>query len=244
MLFFDFQPTALGSPTFQEFIVRMHTTDSQASCSADVPVTLSLQLHGLSCERGNRQLFKDLSISLCAGDLLRVRGANGAGKTSLLRMLCSLLVPSEGYITWQGLPLAAQRSEFNHCLVYVGHAAAVKDELSPLENLLDALALAGHPTTVPAAMRALGVAGLRGFEKTPARYLSQGQRRRSALARLALSQHASVWVLDEPFNALDTAATAWLTSLIEAHLQNAGMVVLTSHQDMPVKAARQKELSL
>lgn len=203
-----------------------------------------LRVEDLTCIRGSRQLFSGLSLKVESGELLRVQGANGAGKTSLLRMLCGLMLPTQGHITWQGAPLADQRREFNQCLVYVGHAAAVKDELSPLENLLDALALAGHPATALAAMQALAGAGLRGFEKTPARHLSQGQRRRSALARLALSQQAGLWVLDEPFNALDTAATAWLTGLIETHLQNAGLVVLTSHQDMPVKAAIHKELSL
>ena len=205
---------------------------------------MTLELHDLSCVRGNRQLFKNLSANVRPGELLRVRGANGAGKTSLLRMLCGLMLPTEGHITWQGMPLAGQRSEFGRSLVYLGHAAAVKDELSPLENLLDAVALVSHPTTKSAATSALGGAGLRGFEKTPARYLSQGQRRRSALARLALSQHGGLWVLDEPFNALDTAAIAWLAGLIESHLQNAGMVVLTSHQDLPVKAVHQKELAL
>ena len=204
----------------------------------------SLRLEDLTCIRSSRKLFSGLSLEVKPGELLRVRGANGAGKTSLLRMLCALMLPTQGQITWQGAPLAGQRSEFNRCLVYVGHAAAVKDELSPLENLLDALALAGHPSTIPAAMQALVGAGLRGFERTPVRYLSQGQRRRSALARLALSQHAPLWVLDEPFNALDAAATAWLTDLMESHLQNAGLVVLTSHQDMLIKVANQKELAL
>ena len=204
----------------------------------------SLRLEDLTCIRSSRKLFSGLSLEVKPGELLRVRGANGAGKTSLLRMLCALMLPTQGQITWQGAPLAGQRSEFNRCLVYVGHAAAVKDELSPLENLLDALALAGHPSTIPAAMQALVGAGLRGFERTPVRYLSQGQRRRSALARLALSQHAPLWVLDEPFNALDAAATAWLTDLMESHLQNAGLVVLTSHQDMLIKAVNQKELAL
>ena len=204
----------------------------------------SLRLEDLTCIRSSRKLFSGLSLEVKPGELLRVRGANGAGKTSLLRMLCALMLPTQGQITWQGAPLAGQRSEFNRCLVYVGHAAAVKDELSPLENLLDALSLAGHPSTIPAAMQALVGAGLRGFERTPVRYLSQGQRRRSALARLVLSQHAPLWVLDEPFNALDAAATAWLTDLMESHLQNAGLVVLTSHQDMLIKAANQKELAL
>ena len=204
----------------------------------------SLRLEDLTCIRSSRKLFSGLSLEVNPGELLRVRGANGAGKTSLLRMLCALMLPTQGQITWQGAPLAGQRSEFNRCLVYVGHAAAVKDELSPLENLLDSLALADNPSTIPAAMQALVGAGLRGFERTPVRYLSQGQRRRSALARLALSQHAPLWVLDEPFNALDAAATAWLTDLMESHLQNAGLVVLTSHQDMLIKAANQKELAL
>ena len=203
-----------------------------------------LELDKLACTRGSRQLFGGLSLSVQPGDLLRVRGANGAGKTSLLRMLCGLLMPTSGQVLWQGKPLAAQRDQLGQDLMYLGHAAALKDELSPLENLLDACALRGHSPTVPAALAALQGAGLRGHERTPARRLSQGQKRRSALARLALSQNAPLWILDEPFNALDTTANAWLTGLIEAHLQNAGMVVLTSHQDMPINTANQKELAL
>ena len=178
------------------------------------------------------------------GQMLRVRGANGAGKTSLLRMLCGLLLPTQGQVLWCGKPLAGQREGFGHSLVYLGHAAALKDELSPLENLLDACALGGQTPDAPAALAALKGAGLRGFERIPARRLSQGQRKRSALARLALSQTAQLWILDEPFNALDTAANVWLTRLIEAHLQNAGMVVLTSHQDMPINTPNQKDLAL
>jgi heme exporter protein A len=203
-----------------------------------------LQLNGLACTRGNRLLFSGLSLVVNPGQLLRVRGANGAGKTSLLRMLCGLLQPTDGQVLWQGKTLASQRGVFGHQLVYLGHAAALKDELSPLENLMDACALGGHFPDVPAALAALKGAGLRGHERTPARRLSQGQRRRSALARLALCHSASLLILDEPFNALDTDANAWLTGLIEVHLQNAGMVVLTSHQDMPIAALDQLELML
>ena len=205
---------------------------------------MSLSLGNLACTRGNRELFNGLSLVVKPGQLLRVRGANGAGKTSLLRMLCGLLLPTSGQVLWHGKPLAAQREKFGQDLMYLGHAAALKDELSPLENLLDACALAGRKPKVAAAMAALQGAGLRGNERTPARRLSQGQRRRSALARLALSQNAPLWILDEPFNALDTAASAWLTGLIEAHLKHAGMVVLTSHQDMPIAAPDQAELTL
>ena len=204
----------------------------------------SLRLEDLTCTRGNRQLFSGLSVEVEPGQLLRVRGANGAGKTSLLRMLCGLLLPSNGQVLWRGRPLAAEREKFGEDLVYVGHAAALKDELSPIENLLDACALGGHAPTTLAAMAALQGAGLRGHERTPARRLSQGQRRRSALARLAVNHKASLWILDEPFNALDTAANAWLTGLIEAHLMGNGIVVLTSHQDMPIAAANQLDLTL
>lgn len=203
-----------------------------------------LELDGLTCTRGSRQLFGGLSTSLNPGQLLRVRGANGAGKTSLLRMLCGLLQPTQGQVLWHGKPLVAQREKLGRDLVYLGHAAALKDELSPLENLLDACALSGQAPTTSTALAALRDAGLRGHERTPARRLSQGQRRRSALARLALSQNAPLWILDEPFNALDTIANAWLTGLIETHLHGAGMVVLTSHQDVPISALNQKDLAL
>ena len=204
----------------------------------------SLRGEDLTCIRGNRQLFSGLSLEVKPGELLRVRGANGAGKTSLLRMLCGLLLPSAGQVLWCEQPLAAQREKFGENLVYLGHAAALKDELSPLENLLDTSALRGQAPDTLAALAALQSAGLRGHERTAARRLSQGQRRRSALARLAMSQSAPLWILDEPFNALDTAANAWLTGLIEAHLKSNGMVVLTSHQDMPIKTSSQLDLAL
>jgi len=203
-----------------------------------------LELDNLACTRGSRQLFCGLSLAVKPGDLLRVRGVNGAGKTSLLRMLCGLLLPTSGQVLWCGKPLGVQRDRLGQDLMYLGHAAALKDELSPLENLFDACALGGHIPTLPAALAGLEGAGLRSHARTPARRLSQGQRRRSALARLTLSQHAPLWILDEPFNALDIAANAWLTGLIEGHLKNAGMVVLTSHQDMPIAATNQLDLTL
>lgn len=203
-----------------------------------------IQLNDLACNRGSRELFANLSLRVDPGELLRVSGANGSGKTSLLRMMCGLLLPTHGQVLWRSLPIARQREEFGRDLVYLGHAAALKDELSPLENLLDACALGGHAPGVPAALAALKGAGLRGREHTAARHLSQGQRRRSALARLALSRSAPLWVLDEPFNALDSAATAWLAGQIETHLGNAGIVVLTSHQDIPINVPNHKQLAL
>jgi heme exporter protein A len=188
-----------------------------------------LVLRDLACVRGRRSLFRDLNVTLSAGRLLRVTGANGAGKTSLLRMLCGLLAPTQGQVLWQGQNVHQVREAFHQQLIYLGHAAALKDDLTPLENLQVAARLGGCAPDDAAARQALADAGLRGREHVPSRTLSQGQRRRAALARLPLGQ-ALLWVLDEPFNALDTAATAWLLELIEAHLRRSGLVVLTSHQ--------------
>jgi heme exporter protein A len=190
----------------------------------------ALALSQVACVRGGRTLFSDLNLQLPAGQLLRVAGANGAGKTSLLRLMCGLLTPTEGQVLWRGQPLAAQREQWGRDLVYLGHAAALKDDLSPLDNLLTACTLGGQTAQRAGALQALSDAGLRGFERTLARRLSQGQRRRCGLARLVLARQAPLWVLDEPFNALDTAATAWLEGLIRAQLLRGGSVVLTSHQ--------------
>ena len=197
-----------------------------------------LELQDVTCVRGARTLFSGLTCQLRPGELLRVRGANGAGKTSLLRMLCGLLEPTQGQVLWRGQNIAALKEEFGAELIYLGHAAALKDDLTPLENLQVACTLAAQPLALADARRALEDAGLRGHLNTQVRRLSQGQRRRSALARLALAQTqvrwAPLWVLDEPFNALDADACAWLAGLINAHLRRAGSVVLTSHQDVPL----------
>ena len=193
------------------------------------PAEPSLELRDLACVRGRRRLFRGLNATLAPGQLLRVTGANGTGKTSLLRMLCGLLAPSQGQVMWQGRALPQVREAFHQQLVYLGHAAALKDELTPLENLHIAARLGGDAPGEAAARQALADAGLGGREQVPTRTLSQGQRRRAALARLPLGS-ARLWVLDEPFNALDSAATAWLLGLIEGQLQRGGLVVLTSHQ--------------
>jgi heme exporter protein A len=195
-----------------------------------------LELRDLACVRGRRWLFRGLDATLAPGQLLRVTGANGAGKTSLLRMLCGLLAPAQGQVLWQGQKLPQVREAFHQQLVYLGHAAALKDELTPLENLQVAARLGGNAPDEAAARQALAAAGLGGREQVPTRTLSQGQRRRAALARLSLGT-ALLWVLDEPFNALDTAATTWLLGLIEGQLQRGGLVVLTSHQ--PVALSEQ-----
>lgn len=193
-------------------------------------MTAGLELRDLACRRGNRLLFKQVSSAVRAGELLRVQGANGAGKTSLLRMICGLASPAAGQVLWQGRQVGGLREEYGRELAYLGHAPALKDELSALENLEAAAMFGGRRASTAEVKAALGAAGLSGREHLPARVLSQGQRRRAGLARLALPSAAALWVLDEPFNALDTHATGWLLGLLSAQLARGGIVVLTSHQ--------------
>jgi heme exporter protein A len=184
-------------------------------------------------------LFAALGISLSPGDLLRVRGANGAGKTTLLRTLAGLTQPAAGTIRWRGAPIG---DEYRREMLFLGHAPAVKDELSVLENLEFAARLSGlEAKNLDQALQQLGIARLAGL---PARFLSQGQRKRAALARLALSARVPLWLLDEPFSALDDEAIGRVSALCAAHLAAGGMVVLTSHQDVPIGAAAMRALDL
>lgn len=191
-----------------------------------------LELRDVTCVRGDRALFRELTCRVAHGHMLRVRGINGSGKTSLLRMVCGLLPAAQGQILWRGERIADLGEQFGRELVYVGHAAALKDDLSALENLQIACLLGGMAVTAAQARDALVAAGLPARQRVPARQLSQGQRRRVALARLVLSPGVPLWVLDEPFNALDSVATDWLCGLLGAHLVQGGVVVLTSHQDV------------
>jgi len=209
-------------------------------------LTPALELRELGCVRSGRALFSELNLSVPAGRLLRVTGANGAGKTSLLRMVCGLLSPARGEVLWRGTRIKTLREEFHRQLIYLGHAAALKDDLTATENLLTAARLAGGSATEAEAAAALSATGLRGLERTPVRALSQGQRRRVALARLVLGSKAPLWVLDEPFNALDATAAAWLAGRVDAHVASGGVVLLTSHQgDLALPpGAPQLELAL
>jgi heme exporter protein A len=195
-------------------------------------MTAMLELRAVSCVRGGRALFDNLDCQVAPGQLLRVRGPNGSGKTSLLRTVCGLMAPAQGQILWRGHKLADLAEEFGRQLVYIGHAAALKDDLTALENLQAACLLGGLYVAPPQAIAALAQAGLPGRAHVMARHLSQGQRRRVALARLVLASGARLWVLDEPFNALDDAAGEWLCDLITAQLGRGGVVVLTIHQNV------------
>jgi len=195
-----------------------------------------LSVNALACVRGERRLFADLSFTLAPHTLLAVRGANGSGKTSLLRMLCGLLSPAAGSIAWNGNDIHSAREEYCAQIAYIGHLNGVKDDLSGLENLRFAARTAGIVASAASVDAALRELGLDGFQRLPCKTLSQGQRRRVALARLCLSASRPLWVLDEPFTALDTAALALTQGLIESHLQQGGMVILTTHQEAAITA--------
>ena len=183
----------------------------------------------LSCSRGDKRLFSGVSFALQPGKWLHLEGDNGVGKTSLLRLACGLSALEQGEIQWQGQPVSQNSDEFRANLAYLGHQLALKEDLTPLENLRADAAIAGRALSLADAKSALVQLGLKGREHLPVRVLSQGQKRRTALARLWVSS-AKLWILDEPFVALDNAAQNVLSEVINSHLSKQGMVLLTSHQ--------------
>ena len=200
---------------------------------------MTLLADALSCERGGLRLFAGLGFTLQAGTLLRVRGANGSGKSTLLRTLAGLTQPAAGAVLWRGKP---RDDEFRGEMLFIGHAPALKDELTVLENLEFSARLSDLKDH--RFERALEQFGIGRLAHLPARYLSQGQRRRAALARLALSADVALWLLDEPFAALDDEASAIVSSLCAAHLDAGGLLVLTSHQDVPIAASDARVIEL
>lgn len=202
-----------------------------------------LSVVGLACVRGDRLLFRDVSFSVPPGGLLHVQGANGSGKTSLLRLLVGLAVPARGAVRWRDRPILELHGDYWRELHYLGHMNAVKDDLTAVENLVIGARLSGAPVAVGRVCAVLEEVDLARSQHLPARVLSHGQKRRIALARLLLSEKP-LWVLDEPFAALDTAFLALLRRVLEAHLARGGLAVLTTHQELPLQAASRQAVTL
>ncbi|MBC2658392.1 cytochrome c biogenesis heme-transporting ATPase CcmA [Pseudomonas sp. MSSRFD41] len=189
-----------------------------------------LEAVALACERDWRMLFEHLELRLTAGDMVQISGPNGSGKTSLLRLLAGLMQPTSGQVLLNGQPLQAQRAELARNLLWIGHAAGIKDLLTAEENLSWLCAL-HQPARSEAIWQALAAVGLKGFEDVPCHTLSAGQQRRVALARLYLDS-PPLWILDEPFTALDKQGVAQLEEHLAAHCERGGTVVLTTHHTL------------
>ncbi len=202
-----------------------------------------LEATGLQCVRGDRVLFQHVDVNVGASELLYVSGENGAGKTTLLRMLCGLVRPNAGEICWNATGIHRLHEEYYENLLYIGHLGGIKSELTAVENLRMACVLGGSPITETAAWDALVQMGLKGREDLSTKVLSQGQKRRVALARLLVSQ-AKLWVLDEPFVALDVKAVDLIQTVLAQHLEKSGIIVLTTHQEFTVASGTTKSLHL
>ena len=206
------------------------------------PPSVNLSVNGLTCIRDDRTLFKDVCFKLEPGQALQIEGPNGSGKTTMLRMLCGLTVPTEGEILWNGQPIEENRADYMAAMDFIGHAHGIKKELTPLENLQVAMAMANTRPN-QSLEGVLEQVGLRGFEDVPAITLSAGQCRRVALGRLLLSR-SLLWILDEPFTALDVQGQAQIETMLVNHVEQGGMVILTSHHPLALKDGMLKTINL
>ncbi len=196
----------------------------------------------LACHRGDRSLFEGLDIAIDGGQIVWIRGANGCGKTSLLRLLSGLSSPAEGEISWQGQSLRAAGAAYRQQLVYIGHDNGLKDDLTAIEALRFLARIHGRPAEPAALTEALQTLGIGNRRNALIHTLSQGQRRRVALARLALDLGSTgaggLWILDEPYDALDSEGSAILDGLLCAHARRGGGVALTSHLPLALSDPR------
>ena len=202
-----------------------------------------LEAHDLAARRGTARLFAGLGLRVGAGTALVVTGANGRGKTTLLRMLAGFTLPDAGEIRLDGAAVAPFSPTLRSAVTFAGNALALKDEFTARENLASLVELAGAPATDAELDAALERVALASRRSLPARVLSQGQRRRIGLARLALSRRR-VWILDEPVTALDTAGAALLADLVARHLDRGGLAVAATHAPLGLPPDRTRSLSL
>lgn len=202
-----------------------------------------LEAVNLGCIRGTRRLFKGLNFSATPGELIELRGANGSGKTSLLRILSGLAAPAEGDVRWQGKNIRSLGEEYSEAVAYLAHQNGVKDELTAIENLRIANGVAGNALSKQEAQAILEQVGLSRQQNLPVRSLSAGQRRRVALARL-LTSKATLWILDEVFTSLDDTAIKLSGQFIGRHLTNGGIAIIATHQELNLSADRVQQINL
>ena len=201
-----------------------------------------LEVLNLDCVRGERRLFSRLNFSLQPGHFVQAFGPNGSGKTSLLRIICGLMIPAAGEVRWAGTNIRRLGEEYFAQIAYVAHQNGVKDELNPLENLCIASGIAGRSLTNQEAESLLQQVGLSKQRYLPARLLSAGQRRRLALSRL-LATKARLWILDEPLSWLDDAGANLVRRLVDEHLTGDGMAIIATHQEMGLSAGRAQQIN-
>jgi heme exporter protein A len=202
-----------------------------------------LEVINLGCIRGDRRLFRDLNFSATPGELIEVRGANGSGKTSLLRILSGLAAPAGGEVRWQGKNIRSLGEEYSGAIAYLAHQNGVKDELTAIENLRIANGVGGVALSKHQAQIILGQVGLSRQQNLPVRALSAGQRRRVALARL-LTSKAALWILDEVLTSLDDAAIELSGRFIGDHLTKGGIAIIATHQELNLSADRVQRINL
>ena len=207
--------------------------------SASTPL---LETTGLSCARGRRTLFEDLALCVPAGEVVQILGANGSGKTTLLRVLCGLQPPSAGVVRWRGRNVSSGAPELREEVQFIGHAGGVKLDLTPRENLDVAIALGSRPTGTTAG-EALARLSIGELGRMPVRTLSAGQRRRVALARL-LTCASLLWVLDEPFTALDAGGVAIVDAMLHEHTGAGGAAIITSHHPVALGKTTPRPVSI
>jgi heme exporter protein A len=202
-----------------------------------------LEVINLTCVRGTRGLFRDLNFSASAGELVELRGANGSGKTSLLRILCGLAEPAAGEVLWNGQRIRKLGEEYFASVAYLGHQNAVKDELTAIENLRISSAVSGQALNDDEAQKILNRVGLTQQRNLPARVLSAGQRRRLGMTRI-LTSTAKLWILDEVLTSLDDTAMNLSREIIGEHLKRNGIAIVATHQDLNLATAKIQQLRL
>jgi len=202
-----------------------------------------LEALNLGCIRGTRRLFQGLNFSATSGELVELRGENGSGKTSLLRILAGLATPAGGEVRWQGKNIRFLGEEYSGAVAYLAHQNGVKDELTAIENLRIASGVAGNALSKPEAQTIIEQVGLSRQQNLPVRFLSAGQKRRVALARL-LTSKATLWIFDEVLTSLDDSAIKLSGQFIGDHLANGGIAIVATHQELNFAADRVQRINL